>query len=93
MTPAEIEAVARRAASDVVKNVIHEEIHDVFRLFGVDIKDQSSVNRLRADLICAREIREFKETTKKRFWFVVIGVAVLATVSAFWEGIKVKMGW
>lgn len=93
MTPAEVEGIARKAALDGVRDAIRDEMHDLFRAIGVDIKDQGSLNRLRADLIYARELREFKDTAKRRFWFVVVSVAVLAAVSAFWEGIKVKMGW
>lgn len=93
MTPSEVEFVARNAAERVVRDVFREEIHDIFSMLGIDINDQKSVNRLRADLIAARELREFKETAKKRFWFIVIGAGTLAAISAFWEGIKIKMGW
>jgi len=77
---------------DEIEHLVRETVRETLRLLGIDIDSQESVNRMRADLIAAREIREWRDTARRRFWFAVISVAVLAAISALWEGIKVKLG-
>jgi hypothetical protein len=80
----EMQAIADAAAEKAVRHI--------FQLLGVDTADQNSINKFRADLVSARQVREFREATTRRFWMVVLGIIIVGAISALWTGIKLKMG-
>lgn len=88
MDPKDIASIAHEAG----KAGGQEAVHETFRLLGVDTNNQDSLNRLRSDLVSARQVREFRESTTRRFWLVVVGASAIAALTAFWDGIKHKLG-
>lgn len=75
------EADIRRVAAEAAEMGAEKAIARSFRLLGVDIKDQRSVNSFRADLIFAHEERQRSERALERRAKMVGGV-VIALVTA-----------
>ena len=83
-TQDEMQNIADEAAEKAVRHI--------FQLLGVDTADQNSINKFRADLVSARQVREFREATTRRFWMVILGIIIVGAISALWSGVKLKMG-
>jgi hypothetical protein len=72
----EIQATAAQAA--------HEAVRATFRLLGIDVDDQDSVNALRADLVFARDRRKSRERSaafQAGLPFKFIGAAIIAAAA------------
>jgi hypothetical protein len=74
----DIEAVAEAAAD--------KTIHETFRLFGVDIRDQNQINDFRADLVYARKMRRLHEKAGLKVVMVALALIVGGGLALFWSG-------
>lgn len=84
LTEHEIEDIAERAAE---KNA-----RKIFQNLGVDIEDQKSLNRFRADLVHAHKMRRWTEGTAARMWMVLLAVVTLGLVKFIWDAIQAGLG-
>lgn len=73
----EIDAIVERAA---LKSANHA-IRITFRMLGVDVEDQESINRTRADLIYMRNLRRTSETLQRRIVWAVIAAVVTGVIA------------
>lgn len=79
-TVAQIEAIVERASRAAAR----EAIQETFRLFGVDITDQKSVNEFHSTIVHAQRWRKIVEKIGGRFVFAaILGFIAYAFVVAF----------
>lgn len=85
----ELHDIADLAAAKAARSVTHE----TFRLLGVDIDNQDSLNSFRSDLVYANRLRKTSERAQLAALGIIVSVVVGAALAALWTGIKQKMGW
>ena len=84
MDQADIERIAQSAAEAAV--------HQTFRLFGVDTKDQASINAMRADLVHARKMRRIWDGAAGRITLGIVTAIVVAGIVWASDWIKLALG-
>ncbi len=75
-----VEEAAERAASKAMRQT--------FRLLGVDIEQQDSINSYRADLISAHEVRKLKERGGVVAVTVIFTAICSGIVALVWDALK-----
>ncbi len=77
------------AAREVAEAAAHEAVRETFRLLGVDIDDQASVNAFRADLVYARKLRRMGDRAGTAAFRAIVTVAITAAaawlIAAIWN--------
>lgn len=79
LSATDIEAVAVKAA--------HHAVAETFRLLGVDIKDQSSVNEFRADLVHIRMMRRLLSRGGLIAFTVMMTAISTGAIAVMWQAI------
>lgn len=80
--------LSREDAETIAKAAAKATVRETFRLLGVDLDNQQSVNDFRADLVYARKIRRLSEKTGSIALLVMISAIVTGMLAVFWDGIK-----
>lgn len=78
----------RRIAADAAEQAARTTIHETFRLMGVDVADQDSVNEFRADLVHARRLRRLNERVGGTIIVAIVGTIAVVVGSWIWDGVK-----
>lgn len=84
----ELRRVATAAAEQAGAAAATKAIHETFRLLGVDVADQKSVNEFRSDLVHARRLRRLSERVGATIIFAIATAIAVALGSWIWDGVK-----
>jgi hypothetical protein len=77
-----------RLIKEVAGEAARKAVHDVFRLFGVDIEEQEEINYFRDDLVWSRKMRLLSERSARTAFLAITAAIGTGIVTVFWDGIK-----
>lgn len=75
-----------------LKEVAHEAVKETLMVLGIDVDNHESIQQTQADLMYMRKLRQGSDDLSKMFKKSAVGIAVLASVYALWQGIKTYIG-
>lgn len=81
-------ALSRDEAETLAESAANKAVRTAFRLLGMDIDDQRSLNEFRADLIHAHKMRRTWERGGVIALSVIVGAAVAGAASILWQAVR-----
>jgi len=78
----------RRIAHDAAEAAAKQVQRETFAFMGVDVSDQTSINRFRADLVYAHRLRRLSERLGVGVALAVLTSFVLGALALFWDGFR-----
>lgn len=76
---------------NAIREAVRDELQTQFRAFGVDLKDQDSLNNYRDDLIWARKSRRAAGTVKSKVLMTAVTMVSGALFIGVWEAFKINL--
>jgi hypothetical protein len=85
--------IDRESMTEIANVAAQKAVCETFRLFGVDINEQKQVNEFRADLVTARKVRRFLESSFGKISGLMFLALIMSALVTAGDQLKSLVGW